>query len=88
MSRGLTDEGWETLHANLARHVNEVTCRLVASWPAATTFTSRPSDDCAFWRAESIGRNAIFRIASVTKPILGVAAIRLIEDGLMGSADG
>jgi len=37
----------------------------------------------AFGDAEPIGRDAIFRIASVSKPIAGVAAMLLIQDGAM-----
>ncbi len=34
-----------------------------------------------------IGRDAIFRIASLTKPVTGVAAMLLIEDGAMALDD-
>src|SRR5205807_5154934 len=36
-----------------------------------------------FGDTEPIGRDAIFRIASIAKPIAGVAAMLLIEDGAM-----
>jgi CubicO group peptidase (beta-lactamase class C family) len=36
---------------------------------------------------EPIGRDAIFRIASVTKPIAGAAAMLLIQDGAMALGD-
>ena len=41
--------------------------------------------DTTFGDAEPIGRDAIFRIASITKPIAGVAAMLLIEDGATAS---
>ncbi len=41
----------------------------------------------AFGDEEPIGSDAIFRIASMTKPIAGVAAMLLIEDGAMALGD-
>jgi CubicO group peptidase (beta-lactamase class C family) len=41
----------------------------------------------AFGDPDPIGRDAIFRIASITKPIAGAAAMLLVEDGLMGLDD-
>jgi CubicO group peptidase (beta-lactamase class C family) len=40
-----------------------------------------------FGDPEPIGRDAIFRIASLTKPIAGVAAMLLIQDGAMALGD-
>src|SRR5205807_7795904 len=40
-----------------------------------------------FGDPEPIGRDAIFRIASITKPIAGVAAMLLVEDGAMALDD-
>jgi CubicO group peptidase (beta-lactamase class C family) len=37
--------------------------------------------------SEPVGRDAIFRIASLTKPITGVAAMLLIEDGVLALSD-
>ena len=41
----------------------------------------------AFGDSEPIGRDTIFRIASITKPIAGVAAMVLIEQGLLALED-
>jgi CubicO group peptidase (beta-lactamase class C family) len=41
----------------------------------------------AFGDVDHLHRDAIFRIASITKPIVGVAAMRLIEDGVMALGD-
>jgi CubicO group peptidase (beta-lactamase class C family) len=41
----------------------------------------------AFGDSEPIGRDAIFRIASITKPIVGAAAMRLVEDGAIALQD-
>ncbi len=41
----------------------------------------------AFGDEQPIGRDAIFRIASISKPIAGVAAMLLIEDGAMALDD-
>jgi CubicO group peptidase (beta-lactamase class C family) len=38
-------------------------------------------------QGEPIGRDAIFRIASLTKPIVGVAAMLLVQDGAMALDD-
>ena len=41
----------------------------------------------AFGDSQPIGRDAIFRIASVTKPIAGVAAMLLLQEGAMALDD-
>jgi len=41
----------------------------------------------AFGDVEPIARDAIFRIASITKPIAGAAAMLLVEDGAMALDD-
>ena len=40
-----------------------------------------------FGDTEPLGRDAMFRIASITKPIVGVAAMLLIEDEEMALED-
>ena len=71
-----------------ARTSSEATCPGSSpSWRAATTCTSKRSDTRTSVTVEPIGRDAIFRIASITKPIAGVAAMLLIEDGAMSLDD-
>ncbi len=82
MSRGLTKDGIDALDSALARHVER------GDLPGLVALVARGDDvhvaaigHKAFDDAEPIGRDAIFRIASITKPIAGVAAMLLIEDG-------
>ena len=88
MSRGLTKEGINALDTALERHVER------GDLPGLVALVARGDDvhvvaigHKAFGDAEPIGRDAIFRIASITKPIAGVAAMLLIEDGAMALDD-
>ncbi len=88
MSRGFTTEGPEALHTALARHVER------GELPGLVALVARDGDahveaigHKAFGDGGPIGRDAIFRIASLTKPIAGVAAMLLIEDGAMALDD-
>src|SRR5438132_3443165 len=88
MGRGLTKGGVEALHAALKLHVDR------GDMPGLVALVARHDDvhveaigHRSFGDAEPIGRDAIFRIASITKPIAGVAAMRLIEDGAMALDD-
>ena len=88
MSRGLTKDGIDALDGALARHVER------GDLPGLVALVARGDDvhvaaigHQAFDDAEPIGRDAIFRIASITKPIAGVAAMLLIEDGAMALDD-
>ena len=88
MSRGLTRPGLEALDAALARHVDQ------GELPGLVALVARDDDvhvaavgHKAFGDGEPIGRDAIFRIASLTKPIVGVAAMLLIQDGAMALDD-
>jgi CubicO group peptidase (beta-lactamase class C family) len=88
MSRGLSTEGVEALDETLARHVDR------GDVPGLVALVARGDDlhvaalgHKAFGDAEPIGRDAIFRIASITKPVAGVAAMLLLEDGAMALDD-
>jgi len=88
MSRGLTKDGIEALDSALARHVER------GDLPGLVALAARGDDvhvaaigHKAFDDAEPIGRGAIFRIASITKPIAGAAAMQLIEDEAMALDD-
>jgi CubicO group peptidase (beta-lactamase class C family) len=88
MSAGLTPEGIEALEAVLTRHIAR------GSLPGLVALVASGGDvhvsalgHKAFGDEEPIGRDAIFRIASITKPIAGVAAMLLIEDGAMALGD-
>jgi CubicO group peptidase (beta-lactamase class C family) len=88
MSRGLTGPGLQALDTALARHVDQ------GELPGLVALVARDDDvhvaalgHRAFGDGEPIGRDAIFRIASLTKPIVGVAAMLLIQDGAMALDD-
>jgi CubicO group peptidase (beta-lactamase class C family) len=88
MSAGLTPEGIETLEEVLARHVARGRLPgLVALVASGGDVHVSALGHKAFGDEEPIGRDAIFRIASMTKPIAGVAAMLLIEDGAMALGD-
>jgi len=88
MPEGLTKEGVAALDETLARHVGE------NGLPGLVALVARADDvhvaalgHKAFGDSEPIGRDAIFRIASISKPIAGVAAMLLIQDGAMALDD-
>src|SRR5438105_7166289 len=85
-TKGTTIAG--TLHTTLARHVER------ADMPGIVALVACGDDvhveaigHKGFGDTEPIGRDAIFRIASITKPIAGAAAMLLIEDGALGLDD-
>jgi CubicO group peptidase (beta-lactamase class C family) len=89
MTGGLAEEGIEALDQVLARHIGEEN-----GLPGLVALVARGDDvhvaalgHKAFGDPEPIGRDAIFRIASISKPIAGVAAMLLIQDGAMALAD-
>jgi CubicO group peptidase (beta-lactamase class C family) len=88
MAGGFTSEGLAALDAALARHA------ATGAVPGLTALVARDGQvhvTCAGHLAlgdgAPIGRDAIFRIASLTKPVTGVAAMLLIEDGLLALSD-
>jgi CubicO group peptidase (beta-lactamase class C family) len=85
---GFTDDGLGALDAALAKHVDN------GEVPGLVALVARNGQTHvvahghkALGDSEPIGRDAIFRIASLTKPIVGVAAMRLIEDGAFTLSD-
>src|SRR5690242_6851424 len=88
MPGGLTKEGTEALDRTLARHVGH------DGLPGLVALVARGDDvhvaahgHKAFGDPEPIGRDAIFRIASISKPIAGIAAMLLIQDEAMALDD-
>ncbi len=88
MTNGLTADGITALDATLARHVAH------GEVPGLVALVARGEDvhvsaigHQALGDPEPIGRDAIFRIASLTKPIAGAAAMLLIGDGAMALSD-
>lgn len=85
---GLRTDGVEALHASLARHVERGEVPgLVALVACGDEVHVEAIGHPTFDDPSPIGPDSIFRIASLTKPIVGVAAMSLIEDGLMTLAD-
>jgi CubicO group peptidase (beta-lactamase class C family) len=85
MPEGLTAKGIVALDQALARHVGEEN-----GLPGLVALVARGDDvhvaalgHKAFGDPGPIGRDAIFRIASISKPIAGVAAMLLLQDGAM-----
>jgi CubicO group peptidase (beta-lactamase class C family) len=88
MTRGLTTKGIERLHEALVPHVERGDMPgLVALVACGDDLHVEAIGHKDFGHGEPIERDAIFRIASITKPIAGVAAMLLIEDGAMALDD-
>jgi CubicO group peptidase (beta-lactamase class C family) len=88
MSQGLTAAGTGALEEVLAGHVERgELAGLVALVARGGDVHVTTAGRQAFGDAGPIGRDAIFRIASITKPIAGAAAMLLIEDGAMALED-
>ena len=88
MTEGFTDEGLAALDAALDRHVER------GEVPGLVALVARGGQMHVTARGhktlgdgEPIGRDAIFRIASMTKPVVGAAAMLLIQDGAMSLGD-
>jgi CubicO group peptidase (beta-lactamase class C family) len=88
MAGGFTDEGLAALNAALVRHTSTGAVPGLVALVArggqvhVTSVGHKVIGDSA-----PVGRDAIFRIASLTKPVTGVAAMLLIEDGAMALDD-
>jgi CubicO group peptidase (beta-lactamase class C family) len=88
MGAGFTDEGLVALDATLAGHVASgevpgLVALVARDGEVHVTYAGHKS----LGDGEPIGRDAIFRIASLSKPVAGVAAMLLIEDGAMALDD-
>lgn len=88
MAAGFTDDGLRALDAALAKHVEG------GEVPGLVALVARDGQAHVVARghktlgdSDPLGRDAIFRIASLTKPIVGVAAMLLIQDGAMALDD-
>jgi CubicO group peptidase (beta-lactamase class C family) len=88
MTDGFTDQGLAALDAALAGHAS------TGAVPGLVALVARGEEEHvtsaghkAIGDNAPIGRDAIFRIASLTKPVTGVAAMLLIEDGAMALDD-
>ena len=87
-SDGFTDEGLAALDAALAGHTSTgAVPGLVALVARGGQVHVTSAGHKAIGDSEPVGRDAIFRISSMTKPITGVAAMLLIEDGAMALSD-
>jgi CubicO group peptidase (beta-lactamase class C family) len=88
MAGGFTDEGLAALDAALVRHASTgAVPGLVALVARGGQVHVTTAGRLALGDSAAIGRDAIFRIASLTKPVIGVAAMLLIEDAAMALDD-
>jgi CubicO group peptidase (beta-lactamase class C family) len=88
MTRGFTDEGLAALDAALAGHTSTgAVPGLVALVARGDEVHVTTAGHKTLGDGAPIARDAIFRIASLTKPVTGVAAMLLIEDGAMALDD-
>jgi CubicO group peptidase (beta-lactamase class C family) len=93
MTGGFTDEGLAALDRALAAHTSSGAVPGLVALVArdgqvhVTVAGHRALEDSAPGDSGPIGRDAIFRIASLTKPIIGVAAMLLVEDGALALSD-
>jgi len=88
MTAGFTDEGLAALDAALGRHTaSGAVPGLVALVARGGQVHVTTAGHLALEGGAPIGRDAIFRIASLTKPVTGVAAMLLIQDGAMALDD-
>jgi CubicO group peptidase (beta-lactamase class C family) len=88
MAAGFTDGGLAALDTALTRHV------LSGAVPGLVALVARggqvhvtTAGHLAAGDRAPIGRDAIFRIASLTKPFTGAAAMLLVQDGAMALDD-
>jgi CubicO group peptidase (beta-lactamase class C family) len=88
MTQSTTQVGLDRLHAAMAARVNR------GELPGLVTLVARGDQvhvDCigmkAFGSTEPMRRDTLFRIASMTKPILAAATLMLVEDGKLGLDD-
>jgi CubicO group peptidase (beta-lactamase class C family) len=88
MAGGFTDEGLAALDTALARHAsNGAVPGLVALVARGGQVHVTTAGHLAAGDTAPIGRDAIFRIASLTKPVIGAAAMLLVQDGAMALDD-
>src|ERR1700733_3481347 len=88
MAGGFTDEGLAALDTALTRHAaSGAVPGLVPLGARGGQVHVTTAGHLAAGDRAPIGRDAIFRIASLTKPVTGVAAMLLIEDGAMALDD-
>jgi CubicO group peptidase (beta-lactamase class C family) len=88
VAQGLTKEGVGVLHDVLARHVQRRDLPgLVALVACGGDVHVEAIGHQDFGGSGPMQRDTIFRIASITKPIAGAAAMLLIEDGAMALDD-
>jgi CubicO group peptidase (beta-lactamase class C family) len=88
MAGGFTGDGLAALDAALARHASSgAVPGLVALVARDGQVHVTTAGHLAAGDPAPIGRDAIFRIASLTKPVIGAAAMLLVQDGAMALGD-
>jgi len=88
MVGGFTGDGLAALDAALARNASSgAVPGLVALVARGGQVHVTTAGHLAAGDPAPIGRDAIFRIASLTKPVIGAAAMLLVQDGAMALGD-
>jgi CubicO group peptidase (beta-lactamase class C family) len=80
MSESLSREGMDRLRAVLAGHVEQDDVRGLVWLVARRGEVHRGAVGVADDEGTAVGRDTIFRISSMTKPVTAVAALALVED--------
>ena len=88
MTRGISDEGLAHLHDVMTGHLER------GAMPGLVTLVARDGiahvdaiGTMAFGGSEPMARDSILRIASLSKPIVGAAAMALVDRGLLHEDD-
>ena len=84
MTNAMKDEWRATFHEAMARHVETGQMPgLIALVGAATRCTSKSSERRSSVTRTASATDTIFRIASLTKPIIAVATMMLVDEGTL-----
>src|SRR5215471_19105648 len=84
MAHGLTSAGLAGVHGAAARHVGADRVPGLVTLVASGDQVHVETLGALSVGGPPVQRDSLFRIASVTKPVTGVATLALIEEGLVG----
>jgi CubicO group peptidase (beta-lactamase class C family) len=84
MAHGLTAAGLAELHSTAARHVGDARVPGLVALVASGDEVHVEALGTLSVSGPPVARDSLWRIASVTKPVTGVAALALVEEGLIG----
>lgn len=84
MAHGLTSAGLAELHSTAVRHIGDDRVPGLVALVASGDDVHVEVLGTLSVSGPPVARDSLWRIASVTKPVTGVAAMALIEEGLIG----